>query len=164
MTCEDVSWTLLAAYSCARFVTSFTHRKRLLKQAVTPFFMLHSRAFLSLALRRFSSRLPLIMKTSSHSLPADTLFEEEGNPDYDPRRFYPARVGETIKKYQIISKLGWGTGSTVWLAKDINRFMQCPFYPARSKKPLVGHGNRTDTWRSKLPTASKEIGKRPMMS
>lgn len=66
---------------------------------------------------------------SAHVLPADTPLEEEENPDYDPKRFYPARVGETIQKYQIVSKLGWGTGSTVWLARDINRFVQCPLQP-----------------------------------
>ena len=84
--------------------------------------MLRSRAFISLAPKYFSPQLNM----SSHLLPANTLLEEEGNPGYDPRRFYPTRVGETIQKYQIISKLGWGTGSTVWLAKDINRFVQCP--------------------------------------
>lgn len=90
-------------------------------------FMLRSRAFLSLALRRFSSRPTPIM--SAHVLPADTPLEEEENPDYDPKRFYPARVGGTIQKYQIVSKLGWGTGSTVWLVRDINRFVQCPLQP-----------------------------------
>lgn len=55
--------------------------------------------------------------------------EEESNPDHDPRRFYPARIGQIIQKYQILSKLGWGTGSTVWLAKDISRCVQCPSRP-----------------------------------
>lgn len=58
----------------------------------------------------------------AHLLPADTPLEEEQNPDYDPKRFYPARIGEAINgKYQIISKLGFGTGSTVWLAEEMNR-------------------------------------------
>jgi hypothetical protein len=94
--------------------------------------MLRSRAFLSFAVRRFSSRLTPIMNTSSDLLTADTPLEEETNPDYDSRRFYPARVGEIIQKYQILSKLGWGTGSSVWLAKDISRFVQRPSLP-------VGH-------------------------
>ncbi|KFY73632.1 hypothetical protein V499_06284 [Pseudogymnoascus sp. VKM F-103] len=59
----------------------------------------------------------------AHLLPADTLLEEEKNPDYDPKRFYPARIGETVNgKYQIMSKLGFGTGSTVWLAEEMNRW------------------------------------------
>lgn len=90
------------------------------------FFMLRYRTSLSLALRPFSSRSNPIMNTSPHRLTATTLLDEERNPDYDPRRFYPARIGDIIQKYQIVSKLGWGTGSTVWLAKDINRFVQFP--------------------------------------
>lgn len=86
--------------------------------------MLRSHAFLPLALRRFSSRLAPSMNMSSHFLPVKTLLEEEANPDYDPRRFYPAGVRETIQKNQIVSKLGLGIGSTVWLAKVINRFVQ----------------------------------------
>lgn len=89
--------------------------------------MLPSRAFRLLAVRRSSSLLDPIRTTSSGLFPADTPLEEETNPDYDPRRFYPARIGETIQRYQILSKLGWGTGSTVWLAKDIGRFVQRPF-------------------------------------
>ncbi|KAL8745942.1 MAG: hypothetical protein Q9190_001969 [Brigantiaea leucoxantha] len=68
------------------------------------------------------------MNTSTHLLNANTILDEEGNPDYDPRRFYPARIGDTIQKYQIVSKIGWGTGSTVWLAKDTNRW---PWQPNR---------------------------------
>lgn len=64
------------------------------------------------------------MSTRHELLPSNVLLEEENNPDYDPRRFYPARVGETIEKYRIVSKLGWGTNSTVWLAKDVNRFVE----------------------------------------
>lgn len=96
--------------------------------------MLRSRAFVPLAARRHSSRLTPIMNTSSHLLSADAPLEEEENPDYDPRRFYPARAGETIQRYEIISKLGWGTGSTVWLAKDISRFVQCPPQPVGNNK------------------------------
>ncbi len=64
------------------------------------------------------------MNAASQLPPVNGLLEEEGNPDDDPKRFYPARIGEKIQKYQIVSKLGWGTGSTVWLAKDTNRFVQ----------------------------------------
>ena len=66
------------------------------------------------------------MTINSHLLPADVSLEEEENSNYDFGRFYPARVEEVVQRYQIVSKLGWGTGSTAWLAKDINRFAQCP--------------------------------------
>ncbi|KFY02011.1 hypothetical protein O988_02397 [Pseudogymnoascus sp. VKM F-3808] len=63
------------------------------------------------------------LNATDHLLPADSPIEEEQNPDYDPKRFYPAQIGETVHgKYQIISKLGFGTGSTVWLAEEMNRW------------------------------------------
>ena len=89
--------------------------------------MLRSSPLRSPALKRFSFRLNLIMDTTPHMLPTDSFLEEECNPDYDPNRFYPARVGEVLQNYQIVSKLGWGTGSTVWLAKDIKRVVLCLF-------------------------------------
>ncbi|OJI91261.1 hypothetical protein ASPTUDRAFT_916069 [Aspergillus tubingensis CBS 134.48] len=57
-------------------------------------------------------------------LPPPTYpLEEERNPHYNPKKYYPARIGETIgNKYCIISKLGWGANSTAWLAKDISRW------------------------------------------
>ncbi|KAI9728115.1 MAG: hypothetical protein M1834_007831 [Cirrosporium novae-zelandiae] len=48
------------------------------------------------------------------------LIEEEKTPYYDPKRFYPARLGEVIgDRYQLATKLGYGTSSTVWLARDL---------------------------------------------
>lgn len=120
-------------------------------------FMLRPCGSGSVALARHSSRVAKLLNTSSQLLPADGLLEEERNPDYDPRRFYPARVGETIQRYEIISKLGWGTGSTVWLAKDVKRFVQWPSQQFGNNRSIAGRGNRTDTWRSKSPTALKEI-------
>ncbi|OOF96593.1 hypothetical protein ASPCADRAFT_206767 [Aspergillus carbonarius ITEM 5010] len=56
-------------------------------------------------------------------MPSTFIREEDQSPYYDPERYYPARVGEIIcNRYRIISKLGWGTSSTVWLAKDTNRW------------------------------------------
>lgn len=44
--------------------------------------------------------------------------EEEKSRFYNADNFYPARIGETVGgKYQLVSKLGWGSGSTVWLAR-----------------------------------------------
>ncbi|OGM49373.1 protein kinase domain protein [Aspergillus bombycis] len=49
--------------------------------------------------------------------------EENDNPEYDRKKYYPARIGETLaRRYRIISKLGWGANSTVWLAKDTARW------------------------------------------
>ncbi|GAQ47382.1 kinase domain protein [Aspergillus tubingensis] len=60
---------------------------------------------------------------SLKSTPPTYPLEEERNPHYNPKKYYPARIGETIgNKYCIISKLGWGANSTAWLAKDISRW------------------------------------------
>lgn len=46
--------------------------------------------------------------------------EEETIPDYIAPRYYPVRLGEVFQdRYQIVGKLGYGTTSTVWLARDL---------------------------------------------
>ncbi|KAH8584232.1 hypothetical protein B0O99DRAFT_647355 [Bisporella sp. PMI_857] len=54
-------------------------------------------------------------------LPADVLIEEERVPGYQPE-FYPANPGQVLNnRYKILTKIGWGTASTVWLAEDLER-------------------------------------------
>lgn len=82
-------------------------------QLLSPF-TLRSDALTTVSRRRISSQATTNPKELAHLLPSDVLLEEEKNPDYDPKRFYPARIGKAINgKYLIISKLGFGTGSTV---------------------------------------------------
>lgn len=46
--------------------------------------------------------------------------EEEGLPEYNPNHFYPVRLGEVFNdRYQTMSKLGYGSSSTIWLARDL---------------------------------------------
>ena len=85
--------------------------------------MPRSCAFHSLTQPRFLSQITSVKNSTPYLSPTSSPLDEERNPDYDPKRFYPARIGDTILKYQIISKLGWGMGSTVWLAKDMDRFV-----------------------------------------
>ncbi|CEJ90019.1 Putative Protein kinase domain protein [[Torrubiella] hemipterigena] len=48
--------------------------------------------------------------------------EEEKTPYYDTSRFYPARLGQVLKqRYQLATKLGYGSSSTVRLARDLHR-------------------------------------------
>ncbi|OJJ52302.1 hypothetical protein ASPSYDRAFT_164905 [Aspergillus sydowii CBS 593.65] len=48
--------------------------------------------------------------------------DEEVCPDYNSANFYPAKPGEVLsKKFQLLVKIGWGSQSTVWLARDISR-------------------------------------------
>ncbi|KAJ9360652.1 hypothetical protein DTO027B9_1046 [Paecilomyces variotii] len=50
----------------------------------------------------------------------DQLVEEEELPDYRADRFYPVQLGEVFKdRYQVLTKLGFGTSSTAWLARDL---------------------------------------------
>ncbi|GLA00531.1 hypothetical protein AnigIFM60653_009280 [Aspergillus niger] len=62
---------------------------------------------------------PLSSKTISPLWP----IEEERSPHYNPRKYYPARIGETVGKYHIISKLGWGANSTACWPWQSNRYV-----------------------------------------
>ncbi|RSM09337.1 hypothetical protein CEP52_004189 [Fusarium oligoseptatum] len=47
--------------------------------------------------------------------------EEEELPDYVADRFYPVRLGEVFHgRYQTVAKLGFGSSSTIWLARDLS--------------------------------------------
>ncbi|KAL8830149.1 MAG: hypothetical protein Q9170_005870 [Blastenia crenularia] len=56
-------------------------------------------------------------------LPPDVPIEEELVPDYNPKDFFPVNPGDLFHgKYETITKLGWGSCSTVWLARDVRRW------------------------------------------
>lgn len=44
---------------------------------------------------------------------------------YCPGGYHPVHLGDSFKdgQYRIINKLGWGSFSTVWLARDL-RYVQ----------------------------------------
>jgi hypothetical protein len=47
--------------------------------------------------------------------------EEELLSYYNANEFYPVQHGKIYnERYQTIAKLGFGGGSTVWLARDLN--------------------------------------------
>jgi hypothetical protein len=47
-------------------------------------------------------------------------FEEENLPDYLKERYYPVHIGEVFhSRYQVITKLGFGSSSTVWLCRHL---------------------------------------------
>ncbi|OJJ44440.1 hypothetical protein ASPZODRAFT_71973 [Penicilliopsis zonata CBS 506.65] len=59
---------------------------------------------------------------SGPPIPQQELVDEEICPDYNSATFYPAKVGETLaERFQLLVKIGWGSQSTVWLARDISR-------------------------------------------
>lgn len=48
------------------------------------------------------------------------LIEEESIPSYKAEQFYPVHIGQVFEsRYQVVSKLGFGTSSTVWLCRDL---------------------------------------------
>lgn len=53
-------------------------------------------------------------------IPESVKIEEETVPHYRPGRYYPVRIGEVLSsRYQVVGKLGFGSTSTVWLARDL---------------------------------------------
>lgn len=58
------------------------------------------------------------------ALPRDVPIEEELVPGYDPKRFYHPNPGEILDgRFELKAKIGWGTSSTVWLARDVSRWI-----------------------------------------
>jgi hypothetical protein len=46
--------------------------------------------------------------------------EEEELPLYVAENYYPTQIGEIFaSRYQVVSKLGYGTSSTTWLCRDL---------------------------------------------
>lgn len=66
---------------------------------------------------------PLSLPSPLPGLPQDVAVDEEICPRYDLKKFYPARPGEVLNnRYQILVKVGWGTSSTTWFARDMRGY------------------------------------------
>ncbi|KAL4918718.1 kinase domain-containing protein [Aspergillus aurantiobrunneus] len=65
--------------------------------------------------------LPRQFPTSGFTkLEPSTKIEEELLPLYKPDKIYPVQIGEVFaSKYQVVSKLGYGISSTVWLCRHL---------------------------------------------
>ncbi|PWY89520.1 kinase domain protein, partial [Aspergillus sclerotioniger CBS 115572] len=58
-------------------------------------------------------------------------------PSYSKEHYYPDRIGEVLNsQYQIVTKLGFGSSSTVWLCRDLhtNRYLALKIH-VRSNHP-----------------------------
>ena len=75
-------------------------------------------------LSRFCPTLPTSTTDEvSNIISSNVLIEEERLRGYKAQRYYPAKPGEVLHdRYKTLVKLGWGDGSTVWLAQDIHRY------------------------------------------
>ncbi|EFY97912.1 Protein kinase, ATP binding site [Metarhizium robertsii ARSEF 23] len=95
----------------------FRNLRRPVLRTTARLFKLHQRVFLS------SKSTPVSTTASPDSpvlLPASTPIEEEELPGYVAEDYYPTRIGQVFEsQYRVLCKLGRGTGSTVWLAKDL---------------------------------------------
>ncbi|KAJ4004822.1 hypothetical protein NW766_011556 [Fusarium irregulare] len=64
-----------------------------------------------------------ISKAVAPKIDPSIVIEEEESPRYYPERFYPITTGQVLNgRYQVAVKLGCGSSSTVWLARDLNPF------------------------------------------
>lgn len=54
-------------------------------------------------------------------IPRSVKVEEERLPFYSPDIFYPIHLGQVLAgRYQVVTKLGYGTTSTTWLGRDLS--------------------------------------------
>ncbi|KAJ5793962.1 hypothetical protein N7457_000561 [Penicillium paradoxum] len=73
----------------------------------------------------------------------DQPAEEEQLVGYKAHRYYPVHIGKVFQdRYQVCSKLGWGSCSTTWLARDLrfvgfNRLFKYPITDSRRDKKYV---------------------------
>lgn len=77
---------------------------------------------------------PLQFPTSGFEIIDDSvLLEEEHFNEFKSGQYYPVNIGEILaSKYQVVGKLGFGTTSTVWLARNLqdsnNRYVALKVY------------------------------------
>ena len=83
---------------------------------------------------RQSQKLNVSFSRPPLDLPSDVPLEEEKIPGYDYKHFYPAHPDELLaNRYKLVTKIGWGHTSTIWLAEDTRRYITksagCEFSP-----------------------------------
>ncbi|OCL06510.1 protein kinase [Glonium stellatum] len=116
------------------------------------------------------------MATSPHSplrkfptsgfvvLDATKKIEEEDVPSYVPEDYYPVYIGEVFRsRYQVVTKLGFGVNSTVWLCRDLreHRYLTLKMRVRTKEHDLVDlHSDREITINEHLKSNSIEhLGK-----
>lgn len=76
-------------------------------------------------------------------------FIEDGEPPerYRPGGYHPLSIGDVLhQRYRIVHKLGFGSYSTIWLAKDVQQLDRC--VAIKIKTAETDHdSNETRTWR-----------------
>jgi hypothetical protein len=75
-----------------------------------------------LPVTRIRSHISIRMAHCSTHVVMDSsqMIEEETLPGYKAEHFYPVHIGEVFQdRYSVISKIGYGAASTVWLCRDL---------------------------------------------
>jgi serine/threonine-protein kinase SRPK3 len=63
------------------------------------------------------------------ALDATKKIEEENVPSYVPEDYYPVQIGEVFRsRYQVVTKLGFGVNSTVWLCRDLRQELELDLF------------------------------------
>ncbi|KAJ5121022.1 uncharacterized protein N7515_008983, partial [Penicillium bovifimosum] len=96
---------------------------------------------------------PRDLPTSGYDhIDAERPVEEEELPDDRADRFYPVHLGEVFKdRYQAIAKLGFGSSSTTWLARDLRHALSRSTALAHQYVALKVYG-RTSLVHRELPS------------
>ncbi|GFN16452.1 kinase-like protein [Aspergillus tubingensis] len=88
--------------------------------------------------------------------------EEEKTPYYSPAKFYPAHIGEVLNdRYQLVTKLGYGSSSTIWLARDLKQWLWLSDKYVALKLNASLYQEKGDTAQSELETLRLISGKNP---
>lgn len=75
---------------------------------------------LSRQMRSMSAQAKVFPSTGFGLIETKEPIQEEDLPGYRADLYYPVQIGEILRgRYQITAKLGFGTGSTVWLCRDL---------------------------------------------
>ncbi|PYH47134.1 protein kinase [Aspergillus saccharolyticus JOP 1030-1] len=75
----------------------------------------------------FLRKRPLTIPHSPDPTVWDNPIQEDGYSGYRSKDYYPAKPGEILGgRYQLITKLNWGTTSTVWMARDVRGYRWQP--------------------------------------
>ncbi|KAL8644364.1 MAG: hypothetical protein Q9226_007801 [Calogaya cf. arnoldii] len=104
-----------------------------------------------------SSQLIRFTNSNFKLLPSDQQIEEEAYDNITKSRYYPVRIGHVIQdKYQVLGKLGYGMGSTVWLANELRRWKNRPvalkvFTNDLQNRGAINIHNHLENVRSKHP-------------
>ncbi|KAJ5415176.1 hypothetical protein N7465_003871 [Penicillium sp. CMV-2018d] len=68
-------------------------------------------------------KYPTVFHAAGTELPLDFPIEEETVPGYDAKFYFPVEPGYLFnRRFEALAKLGWGSCSTVWLVRDVQRW------------------------------------------